>query len=836
MESVSCNFAPEDPTFSPPWSTRSLDYMSPAIGPRKQAPESPACSLPHSPEVPRNKVSPGPCNGPASFFIGKDEVDGNNGSSLFYASPGDAAGSQGGKEREVKVSSHSNSTGQPEPPRAEADGAAYLFRERSLSVPTDSGSLCSMDIAYSETRRGSGAYALSYPSASSEGSASTDNISLGVEQDAQQRQRTKSISLKKAKKKPSPPTRSVSLIKEGQEATAEPGAAVPKEQRPRSLCLSRDAQPQSFMPRDTHGDTTVPAGRDLENMPFSQHWYLSDWKPNDPYCSLSSSSTATGTTVMECSKVRGSSESLPSPSISRATTPSQLSTEVDLKVFLPGQPTGLMSPSSGYSSQSETPTTTIPTSMVLGHSPHQSSRVKPLVPERKSSLPPVSPIEHSPKSQLSFDLPFAPAMHLDLSGLKISLKGKAKVSRHHSDSTFGTKLSQKVSPVQPIMPMVTQSDLRSIRLRSVSKSEDNLDSLEPAEEHASELCAVPGRKARPPVAEKPPLSRRPPNLLFRTPPVQEESPVSSPTEQDTDMVGRLAKPRWSPDTWRSMDMPSPLAVSLSPSQGPPASFFPGTRRLSQGSIEEEELSRPKPPEDRPNTVVGEQRKAKVPPPVPKKPSVLYLPVKTPPPHPGACLMDLRLTPSPIITLHEDLSCCKPDIHELPSPEAQERMPSPGATSTSRGDLPGNSLELGAYEKNFVSDKTAESITEEDDDVFLMSRTTEDLFTVIHRSKRKLLGWKEPGDAFGGRQNSHSSAKNTAESPVSESSPVSGSSTRTSSKNEDFKALLQKKGSKSSPGMRPSAAELLKTTNPLARRVMTEFAPELDGVSGPRTQP
>lgn len=45
---------------------------------------------------------------------------------------------------------------------------------------------------------------------------------------------------------------------------------------------------------------------------------------------------------------------------------------------------------------------------------------------------------------------------------------------------------------------------------------------------------------------------------------------------------------------------------------------------------------------------------------------------------------------------------------------------------------GNSVGLRSKEKRFVNDKTAESITEEDDDVFVTTRTTEDLFTVIHR--------------------------------------------------------------------------------------------------------
>lgn len=45
---------------------------------------------------------------------------------------------------------------------------------------------------------------------------------------------------------------------------------------------------------------------------------------------------------------------------------------------------------------------------------------------------------------------------------------------------------------------------------------------------------------------------------------------------------------------------------------------------------------------------------------------------------------------------------------------------------------GSSAEASMEEKSFASDKTAESIVEEDDEVFTTSRTTEDLFTVIHR--------------------------------------------------------------------------------------------------------
>ncbi|KAM6056933.1 NHS-like protein 2 isoform 3-T3 [Theristicus caerulescens] len=810
-----CN-GPQGTPFPPPWSA--LGHTSPPSPAAGQG-RGPTCTSPGgSSPSPR----PGSPAAAASFFIATEEHVGSNGPGSFSGtvpeSPPTSGGSQRCEGREAKVNFLPGSQEEPEPVvepvRLEVERAGCWFRERSLSVPTDSGSLCSVDIAYAETRRGSANYALGYPSASSEGSTSTDNVSLGLEQEGQRRRRSKSISLKKAKKKPSPPTRSVSLIKEGQDIDAGPGLALPKDQRPKSLCIPPEPQGHRLV----HCDPQGSMGREPDGTAAPHQWHLADWKAGDPYRSLSSSSTATGTTAIECAKVQGSSESLTSPSVSRATTPSQLSAEADLKTSSPGRPTGLMSPSSGYSSQSETPTPTVPTSAILGHSPHQV-RVRPLVPERKSSLPPTSPMERSPKSRLSFDLPLTPPAHLDLSGLKISLKGKTKVSRHHSDSTFGTKLAQKTSPIMPIMPVVTQSDLRSVRLRSISRSEpeDNADGPEHAEEPARAPCLGPERKVKPPVAEKPPLAKRPPAILPKPPALREEGPLS-PTSppgaaakekgllQDGFVVLRRGELRRGPG-----EPPSPLTPA-------------GPRRLSQGSLEDE----PRP--ERSSAGEGERRKAKVPPPVPKKPSVLYLPLTLAPLQLGAGMGDQPPTPSPIITLDADPTCCNPDAEDPPSLEAQ---------GTAQAGDPaweqGSSAEAGAEEKSFASDKTADSIAEEDDDVFVTSRTTEDLFTVIHRSKRKVLGRKEPGDTFGSRPNSHSPVK-TSGSPTSESPAAAGSTGKSSSRNEDFKALLQKKSSKTSPGTRPSAAELLKTTNPLARRVMMEFAPELDGANSPKSQP
>ncbi|NXX13810.1 NHSL2 protein, partial [Podargus strigoides] len=812
-----CN-GPQGSPLPAPWSTQG--YTSPPSPVTGQG-QGPACA---SPGGSSPSPSPGSPAAAASFFIATEEHLGSNGAGSFSGtvpeSPPASGGGQRGEGRGAKVNLSPGSQEELEPAGEPAqlgvERAGCRFRERSLSVPTDSGSLCSVDIAYAETRRGSANYALGYPSASSEGSTSTDNISLGLEQEGQRRRRSKSISLKKAKKKPSPPTRSVSLIKEGQDGPAGPSAALPKEQRPKSLCIP--AEPRRLV----HADPQGSMGREPDGTAAPHQWHLTDWRAGDPYRSLSSSSTATGTTAIECAKARDSSESLASPSISRATTPSQLSAEVDPKTSSPGRPTGLMSPSSGYSSQSETPTPTVPTSAILGHSPHQV-RVRPLVPERKSSLPPTSPMERSPKSRLSFDLPLTPPAHLDLSGLKMSLRGKTKVSRHHSDSTFGTKLAQKPSPIVPIMPVVTQSDLRSVRLRSISRSEpeDNTDGPEHAEEPARGPCLGPERKVKPPVAEKPPLAKRPPSILPKPLVLREESPLSptSPPGAATKEKGLLQ------DGFvvRKGELRRGLGE-------PPLPLAPaGPQRLSQGSLEEE--LRP----ERSSASEGERRKAKVPPPVPKKPSVLYLPLALAPAQLGAGGGDQPPTPSPIITLDADPTSCHPDAEDLPSPEAlgtaQAGDPASEQAALSSSSA-GSSAEAGVEEKSFASDKTANSIAEEDDDVFVTSRTTEDLFTVIHRSKRKVLGRKEPGDTFGSRPNSHSPVK-TSGSPTGESPAPVGSTGKSSSRNEDFKALLQKKSSKTSTGTRPSAAELLKTTNPLARRVITEFAPELDAANSPK---
>ncbi|XP_048191767.1 NHS-like protein 2 isoform X3 [Perognathus longimembris pacificus] len=847
----SCN-GPTESTFSPSWKGDAFTYMTPnATGQSNQVSENgKAQSLGNSwmntlpPLVPKEA---------ATLFVSRDNLAGCSGVTKYSEHPTQRRQAPG---RPPKIGLLTSGTLKLDT----GPGGANRFRERSLSVPTDSGTTAG---SYDEEHKASEACALPYANTSSEGSNSADNImSLNAEQEARhRRQRSKSISLKKAKKKPCPPMRSVSLVKDEPILLPETGSALPKEQRPRSLCLSIEHQGHHHSPHpDAQGHPTVPTLKDPEGTHFSHHWYVTDWKSSDTYQSLSSSSTATGTTVIECTQVQGSSESLASPSTSRATTPSQLSIEVEAReVSSPGRPTGLMSPSSGYSSQSETPTPTVSMSLTLGHLPPPSGsvRVRPVVPERKSSLPPTSPMEKMSKSRLSFDLPLSSHTNLDLSGMSISICSKTKVSRHHSDTNFGAKLAQKTSPNQPIMPMVTQSDLRSIRLRSVSKSEPEDDAENPdypEEPGTEEVFTVPERKVKPPVAEKPPLARRPPSLIHKPPPVPEEYPLTSPTSamtpkssiqhvrplsQDSYTVLRKPKSSSFPDgrSPGQSTVTSSLAFTVFASSS--GAFFSGTQPPPRASMEDESPKGRALPQriSLQSQEEAEKKTSKIPPPVPKKPSVLYLPLTSPGAQLEANVAETRLPLSPIITLEEDGK--RPPTHSDP-PSPGKRMTS--ALQADRGQEahpPGSAVELSNEEKSLISDKTAEWIAEEEDDVFVASRTTEDLFTVIHRSKRKLLGWKEPGEGFtGSRPSSHSPVKNTADSPISESSTIaSGPSSSTSldaGRNDDFKALLQKKGSKATPRSRPSAAELLKTTNPLARRIIAQFSKDYETTDNPST--
>ncbi|KAM7060351.1 NHS-like protein 1 isoform 3-T3 [Acridotheres tristis] len=110
------------------------------------------------------------------------------------------------------------------------------------------------------------------------------------------------------------------------------------------------------------------------------------------------------------------------------------------------------------------------------------------------------------------------------------------------------------------------------------------------------------------------------------------------------------------------------------------------------------------------------------------------------------------------------------------------------------------------------------------------RTTEDLFAAIHRSKRKVLGRKDSEDD---RTRNHSPSPPvtpTGASPnlatLKQAGSIQRSVRKSSTSNDNFKALLLKKGSRCDTSSRMSAAEMLKNTDPRFHRTRTDASPDL----------
>lgn len=309
------------------------------------------------------------------------------------------------------------------------------------------------------------------------------------------------LSLRKPKVKPCPPRRSSSLRKICSEGN------IPDKKEPKISCGQqpslRERRPQTelsgssghlekssvdrelwvvegsgelpdfgvFSSTDTHSFKD----EGIVQSDYADLWLLNDLKSSDPYRSLSNSSTATGTTVIECIKSQESSESQTSGS--RATTPSLPSVEGDFKLPSPEKLGGLASPSSGYSSQSETPTSSFPSAFFPGPLSPSSGKRKPKVPERKSSLSSLSTQPLSSTASRALELPMIPPSHLDLSALHLATN---KVSAQRVP--IQSKPSPAVSP-KPFVPppsqvfsahsmTITPTVLHSVQLRSILQDQN----------------------------------------------------------------------------------------------------------------------------------------------------------------------------------------------------------------------------------------------------------------------------------------------------------------------------------------------------------------------------
>uniref|UniRef100_A0A3Q4GKQ2 Nance-Horan syndrome a (congenital cataracts and dental anomalies) n=1 Tax=Neolamprologus brichardi TaxID=32507 RepID=A0A3Q4GKQ2_NEOBR len=615
------------------------------------------------------------------------------------------------------------------------------------------------------------------------------------------------LSLKKPKVKPSPPKRSSSLrkicsegnipIKKEPKITCGQQLHLSAKERKLQLAFSGSLAhtENSSLVRETRVGWGVEGSADLPDLvstdthsfkdegvlqsDYADLWLLNDLKSTDPYRSLSNSSTATGTTVIECIKSQDSSESQTSQSGSRATTPSLPSVEGDFKLTSPEKLAGLASPSSGYSSQSETPTSSFPSTFFPGPLSPSSGKRKPKVPERKSSLSSLSLQSLSSRdgatSKRDLELPIIPPSHLDLSALH-SVNNKATAYKTQMQILHQNKQKAAVS-AKPIVPhnpevfnahclSITPTVLNSVHLRSISKEQH--------ENHTTSKFQYPTVNSPSKLSTSKSLELKSPALYnshhHHLHPSSKESGVFTSNEEEL------------PET--------PACLG---------DFSSQSETLQQQHSEEEEAYPPPPPvlHSSPNRPSSQDK-------VPATDSQSETLQSSPISNEDSKEMD---------SLGESSKCI--------SQESKESMPD---------------MEDYFSKDSTLSDSTLSSVHDEsrpeDDTVFLSptkSRTTEDLFAMIHRSKRKVLGRKDSAELgvrnrLGGASG-NTPPNSTASSPISVASPSSAvtppglhrvpgpiyrNAKKSSTSNEEFKLLLLKKGSRSDTSYRMSATEILKS--------------------------
>ncbi|XP_074522068.1 actin remodeling regulator NHS isoform X2 [Halichoeres trimaculatus] len=701
-------------------------------------------------------------------------------------------------------------------------------------------------------------------------------------------------------------------------------------------------EPMSFSSADTHSFKDEGAVQS----DYADLWlHNTELKSNNgEYTSMSNSSTATGTTVMECIKSPDSSSSstetqTPAPAQAEIRATSPPLPPGDFKLGSPEKLAGLASPSSGYSSQSETPTSTLPSSSAAffpGPLSPSAGKRKPKVPERKSSL---SSLQHFPRDGTSIssgykrdpDFP-PPPSQLDLNVLHggyvrhtLSHRTHHMHTLHHNKHRVGnvlvtgTKLlppeasnnnpllSSNSAPTIPSSNLlaITPSALRSVQLHSVSKPTDSVTTADQDTPSGAETVTRPkcppssSTLAPPPINTRPLPPRRPPPR----PPCHDHA-SSSPEHSQPPPPGRhpdgppsyesllFRQDRYGPGTFWAMtafrarmDPTADLSEESSPLHRPvpraphpspvdlhthihshtefrglthSAHAHPEFRVLGERSFSQDD-------DDDEEEEEEEEEQVKEPP-RPACPRAGMRSEHHPPPayeFAGGSHLDSGPWASPVKVPGTGMETSHPYLisdakkGRQEEPEEEEEVTS-GATRSAHQQQPQEGKDDSTTpdtEDYFSKDSTPSDNslspmmddTKVDDDIMITSpsktRTTEDLFAMIHRSKRKVLGRKDSGDL-----NVKSRLCPTAPVPPvstviippapplnipailataagSQRAPVPiyRSAKKSSTSNEEFKLLLLKKGSRSDSSYRMSATEILKS--PIAPKTPGESVQE-----------
>uniref|UniRef100_A0A8C0X7I0 Nance-Horan syndrome protein n=1 Tax=Castor canadensis TaxID=51338 RepID=A0A8C0X7I0_CASCN len=708
------------------------------------------------------------------------------------------------------------------------------------------------------------------------------------------RQTRPSISFRKPKAKPTPPKRSSSLrktdanadVSEKKEPKLSSGQHLPHSSREMKLPLDFSNTPSrmenanlptkqepSWMNqselsiKEPQLDTTdIPPFKDegAESTHYADLWLLNDLKTNDPYRSLSNSSTATGTTVIECIKSPESSESQTSQSESRATTPSLPSVDNEFKLASPEKLAGLASPSSGYSSQSETPTSSFPTAFFSGPLSPGGSKRKPKVPERKSSLQQPSLKDGTLALSKDLELPIIPPTHLDLSALH-NVLNKPFYHRHplhvftHKQNMVGDTLRSNPPPSLAITPTV----LKSVNLRSISKSEEvkqkesNSTDLTYLEESTLTMAALSPGKIGPHAAKKS-ISRQ----------YSAEDSIltfldSSAVEMGRDKLHLEKNPAFDLKNHCHPETETSAGSNLLDSNATKDQIQMESESIPENTskncgVPTEEFQRVS--AARPNVLDGKIIQCGAGPDgaleqVPKTPcmdqeeiaqpeSVDVVTFQSSSPTRATDISNQRKHQLAVSRHHDKVPgniCYESEtstVNSFPEKYSEQENIASGispksASDNSRAEETQGNVDEASLKESSPSDDSITSPLSEDsqaeaEGVFASPnkpRTTEDLFAVIHRSKRKVLGRKDSRDMSVRSKSRVPLSSSSSSSSSSVTSPSSNVTTANSQRspgliyrnakksntsNEEFKLLLLKKGSRSDSSYRMSATEILKS--------------------------
>ncbi|XP_072527268.1 actin remodeling regulator NHS isoform X1 [Salminus brasiliensis] len=693
------------------------------------------------------------------------------------------------------------------------------------------------------------------------------------------------LSLRKPKAKPPPPKRSSSLKETGSSMDV-PEQNEPKITSELPLPLSsREMRLQldlagSAGQLETAGLCDEPIGAwGVENVremldcssPFSSSdthsfkdegavqsdyadlWLLSDLKSSDPYRSLSNSSTATGTTVIECVKSPESVETPVCRPRSRPTSPTLPPPESDFKLGSPEKLAGLASPSSGYSSQSETPTSSFPSAFFPGPLSPNTGKRKPKVPERKSSLAslqqqPLAFRDPGSSFRRDTDSQAIPPSHLDLSALHskpfahrnqmhILHQNKQKAAAAAAaaaEARAAAAASAEASSSTHLA--ITPTVLRSVQLRSIGKPAESIQGYE--------QCTDPSTRPKCPAVtiQTPPSesrhNRKPP--AYKPPAVQYcESQLSLPETIVTSHEGvKVRQERYGPGTyWAMTAFRTPVEPTIEQDElSAEVAQGPGTHRDQQepesNRCPDEEAELPA------ESVKSEHSEAPRPDP-PAEPSLCLHSTMSPPAYSEIHRSDFALCNSPdkVPARHSEASSHTYTISDARSKEDENETSGVTTRSASQdGREDGSTPDTEDYfsKDSTPSDNSISPLTDDskpDDDSIFPSpnklRTTEDLFAMIHRSKRKVLGRKDSGELSGKNRlgvapvtapvtNPVTCPATPTSAPASSAGsqrvpgPIYRSAKKSSTSNEEFKLLLLKKGSRTDSSYRMSATEILKS--------------------------